>query len=534
MLPKRDNFNSIDAVPAHPLSSLEPESGTFFSSKVGAKKAESICVSDIRTAVQIADSGKRLIHSCFLNAEGNPLPDQLLVSVKKAQVFEFQKLASQGEAVVPMFAGRYDWLIAISSKALAKIKNKDGIGRVDFPGSFESRDFYLMRDMELQGEGFTNGLEAFFDNRAEVLTHLSEGIIVTIPAAASIDDFHFENTHHGHNLKLIADPSLFKCLEQFDAPAFAAVAPLDADLALMKSSINESEIAKIVSELSGAEESSFGWIESRHVGHDHCARALDLIRAKFREAGLNPIDHFFFHEGQRLPNIYADIPGETDAMVLVTAHLDSTAGRNEPHYHPGRDPAPGADDDASGVAAVLALASVLAQSDASHRATIRFALFHAEEHGLVGSRHFARAAAALDHDIEAVLQMDMIGFRPDPNEKRVEIHYGFAASQAIEQLSGGVAVSLKTCAQLLGDFDVIEVYHSPNDPADGRSDHSSFQMSGYPAAIISEDFFAGPVHAPAGPPNNPQYHSQTDTTIDADYAASIARVVGLSALTLSR
>lgn len=82
--------------------------------------------------------------------------------------------------------------------------------------------------------------------------------------------------------------------------------------------------------------------------------------------------------------------------MLVTAHLDSTAAR-APGYRAATDPAPGADDDASGVAAVLTAAPAilsLAGSVGGPRREIRFVLFNAEEHGLVGSRAYARDVAA--------------------------------------------------------------------------------------------------------------------------------------------
>jgi Zn-dependent M28 family amino/carboxypeptidase len=53
-----------------------------------------------------------------------------------------------------------------------------------------------------------------------------------------------------------------------------------------------------------------------------------------------------------LHNVEAELPGLSPELVLITAHLDSTAA-NDPDYDERHAPAPGADDDASGVAAVL-------------------------------------------------------------------------------------------------------------------------------------------------------------------------------------
>jgi len=66
------------------------------------------------------------------------------------------------------------------------------------------------------------------------------------------------------------------------------------------------------------------------------------------------LGHPFRHEGRALDNVEAELPGELDELVLVTAHLDSTAAFSA-GYDPVRDPAPGADDDASGTVGVLAI-----------------------------------------------------------------------------------------------------------------------------------------------------------------------------------
>jgi bacterial leucyl aminopeptidase len=67
------------------------------------------------------------------------------------------------------------------------------------------------------------------------------------------------------------------------------------------------------------------------------------------------------------------------------------------------------------------------------------------------------------------------------------------------------------------------------DPGEARSDHYSFQLNGYTAILASEDLFVGP--GPSAPPAemNPQYHMSTDTSINAGYAADIARLVTAAA-----
>ena len=129
----------------------------------------------------------------------------------------------------------------------------------------------------------------------------------------------------------------------------------------------------------------------------------------------------------------------------------------------------------------------------------------------------------------------MIGFLPTPTDRRFEIHYGHRANPAIERRSGPLAALVAASAAVLDELGAAEIYlTSPtgDDPADSRSDHSSFQRNGFPAVIVCENFFGGTVVQPAGA-NNPQHHRRTDTTIDSAYATSIARATALAAWTLA-
>jgi hypothetical protein len=77
-----------------------------------------------------------------------------------------------------------------------------------------------------------------------------------------------------------------------------------------------------------------------------------------------------------------------------------------------------------------------------------------------------------------------------------------------------------------------QIYPGPDDgfdPAQGRSDHYSFQLEGYAACLASEDFFAGPGTAAPLPEPNPNYHLPTDDAVNPTYAADIARAVTAAA-----
>jgi Zn-dependent M28 family amino/carboxypeptidase len=127
---------------------------------------------------------------------------------------------------------------------------------------------------------------------------------------------------------------------------------------------------------------------------DHTAEVVvDITRTKLPAANV-------------MGRFEGNDPVVRDAFVLVGAHFD----------HDGVDARGrvmnGADDNASGVAGVLEIAeafSRLAESGRRPRRAVVFALWNAEEHGLLGSQQFADELAANGHRAAAVLNLDMIG-----------------------------------------------------------------------------------------------------------------------------
>jgi hypothetical protein len=114
-------------------------------------------------------------------------------------------------------------------------------------------------------------------------------------------------------------------------------------------------------------------------------------------------------KGRRVPQdqeayqVIATLPGRTDRTVLVGAHIDSLNLKIDPVD----GPAPGANDDASGVALVLELAQVL--SGRTYNQTLKFVAFSGEEQGLLGSTALAERAKSENWRLEAVLSNDTVG-----------------------------------------------------------------------------------------------------------------------------
>lgn len=423
----------------------------------------------------------------------------------------------------------------------------DRLGREDDPLTTE---MYLLRDDRQTRTGFLapQGSSAHFFTKDEesnwVLSSSQEGLYIALPAGRSVEGYHFKEAHHGHNLKLLPDMSL---LEPFGEGNNARTASF-LQLPTVEPSLSNAEfdkLGKITPEVISSylerytgikplDEAGQIKILSRHIHNPDNALATEALARDLKEIGGDAFSvkmHQFVHEGRILYNVEAELPGnnESDEIVLITAHLDSTAASSD-NYEPQKDIAPGTDDDASGVAAVLAIADVikkLSEVKPPKRA-IRFVLFNAEEHGLVGSKAYARSQAAMTAPIVAVYQMDMIGYNVKP-PRSYEIHVGYPPSEDVQKRSLVLAERMaRLTEQVSPELKPIQIYTQP-DPAAERSDHASFHERGYAACVISEDFFAGPNLDSPTEEANPNYHMETDTFVDPEYAAEISRAVTAAA-----
>ena len=149
------------------------------------------------------------------------------------------------------------------------------------------------------------------------------------------------------------------------------------------------------------------WIESEFKRYSAaCGNCLEVKRDDFIEPA-STAPYARITKPTRISNIYAILRGSDPAqaarMVLVTGHYDSRNSTNENSH----DPAPGANDDASGTAVSLESARVLSQL--KFPSSIVFVAVAGEEQGLNGSSHLAKLAKSQNWQLEAVLNNDIVG-----------------------------------------------------------------------------------------------------------------------------
>jgi len=146
----------------------------------------------------------------------------------------------------------------------------------------------------------------------------------------------------------------------------------------------------------------------RYTGSINCTLAANYLYESFETIGLSVEFHDWHYAGFRSTNVVATLPGNdptSDAIIIISGHYDTVQG------------APGADDDASGAAALLMLAQVMKNYSFNH--TIRFIAFSGEEVGTFGSFSYARDAYRRGDNILAVLNLDMIGFASTTDGGRI-------------------------------------------------------------------------------------------------------------------
>lgn len=223
-------------------------------------------------------------------------------------------------------------------------------------------------------------------------------------------------------------------------------------------------------------------------------------------------------------------------LVIVCCHMDSTANM-EAVYESSIDPAPGADDNGSGIAATLAIARYLSQFRGRLPNTVRFCFFNAEEEGLHGSDAYASYLKDKGAQIKAVINLDMMGYNND-EQRLFEIHAGHY-TPSIRDFCLPIANLIKQWAENLGKLGSAQIYKGTKvggpedydrDVFDGairRSDHFSFQHRGYPACHISEDFFANIPIEPNKDPN-PNYHTFKDKIVDNAFGSDLASVAAFA------
>ncbi len=263
------------------------------------------------------------------------------------------------------------------------------------------------------------------------------------------------------------------------APALVtngAVASPMTDLTTLISGIDTDTLTSFVEHLEG--------FDGRVMGTDsnHVARAW--IEDKFDDYGYDSIYHDSFtvvidDQDSTCYNIVATKTGTyyPDQQIIVGAHFDTK------HAYPG------ANDNGSGVAGLLAIAKAL--SNVSTDMTVVLIAFDAEEYSYQGSKHYADSVITDTNDVVCMYNLDQIGNDGDAgSENQAALYYG--PDRTYAELWSYMAESLLSFKGRLCSYT-------------GHSDHQYFAELGIPVCFVLEYDISD------------DYHSASDVSTNMDF-----------------
>jgi peptidase M28-like protein len=235
--------------------------------------------------------------------------------------------------------------------------------------------------------------------------------------------------------------------------------------------------------------------------------AADFIEDSFSRAGFRPRRDSYQLRGQACHNIEAEIAGARPDILLIGAHYDSVFG------------SPGANDNGSGVAALLALARRFAGKTTQH--TVRFVAFVNEEPPYflsdeMGSFVYASRCKARGDKIAAMISLETIGYFSDsPDSQRypspglgffypkIGNFIGFVSNVQSRALLRRVIGLFRENAKIPSEGAALPAFI----PGVSWSDQRSFWRHGYPGIMVTD----------TAPFRYPYYHSSSDTPDKLDY-----------------
>lgn len=270
---------------------------------------------------------------------------------------------------------------------------------------------------------------------------------------------------------------------------------------------------KILAEIRRDVEKLAGDIGERNLAHPEELRAAArFIESAFAGAGHEPRRQIYDVRGTACENLEVELSGSSE-IVIVGAHYDSVLG------------APGANDNGTGVAAMLALARRF--SGQKPRRTLRFVAFANEEPphfqtAEMGSVVYAQRSRERGENVVAMLSLETLGHYDDAEGSQVyppPIGLFYPSTGNFVGFVSNVA-SRKLLRDVVGDFRSHTRFPSEGAalpaviPGVGWSDHWAFWQAGYPALMVTD----------TAPFRYPHYHTNADTPDKIDYER-LARVV---------
>lgn len=211
---------------------------------------------------------------------------------------------------------------------------------------------------------------------------------------------------------------------------------------------------------------------SRHVSVATDAKVAKVLASQWKEdigAGRDDVSiDVNAGRAQGQNSIVMTIKGteKPDEIVIVGGHLDSTS-------RPVRN-APGADDNAAGMASIAGVIAAIGKTGMTFKRTVQFMGYAAEEVGLQGSKVLAKQYKREGKKVVGVLQLDMTGYNPNTPPSIITDHTDKNLNGLVERLNNEFKDLIG-----LGKFSKSRCGY-------GCSDHASWTAQGFAAAHVFE------------------------------------------------
>ncbi|HXH76673.1 MAG TPA: M20/M25/M40 family metallo-hydrolase [Bacteriovoracaceae bacterium] len=262
----------------------------------------------------------------------------------------------------------------------------------------------------------------------------------------------------------------------------------------MLEQVSEEEIRKMVLALSS--------YETRHYQSETGTQSVQFIHDSWVKLSRHRSDvkvELVKHDQWAQPSVILTISGsaKTDEIIILGGHADSIAMDG--------DEAPGADDNASGIASVTEVIRLLMVNNYKPNRTIQFMAYAAEEVGLLGSKEIAKSYRKEKKKVVGVMQLDMTLFKGS-QDKDIFLISDYT-NKAQNTFMG----------KLIDEY--VKVPWGYSKCGYGCSDHASWSSMGYPASFPFETSMED---------HNPNIHTIDDTLEsaggNADHAVKFTKL----------
>lgn len=415
--------------------------------------------------------------SSFLSAQIN---QQLLISLELNKINDLNQIEKLQLPVIHLFD---DLLITRADKSIIKKLKELNIGFDIIDENISEAELYLATPKK-------NVLQVNKPETGVIIFERFKELIVKNPE--SIENIIL----NGYNIVKLSDsPVLFK-----NEKTIFNYASIDVDTTISNiiSNINADSVGYFIQSLQD--------FQTRFLFANTRDSVASWIKYQFLRFGFTDVKlDSFQYQGTWQKNVVATLTGTVlpENYYVFGGHHDSYSS-GDPYTF-----APGADDNASGTAAILEIARVMMQSGYQPRSTIKFITFAAEEYGLWGSKHYAQYALDQGMNVRLMINHDMISHTSRPLAvSNVDINY-YTGSDGWSNLAH----------QMVNNYSVLTPYYGSSNSS--GSDSYSFWQRGFKAVYFEERDFS------------PFYHSPQDiiTNYSMPFCAEVIKSSGALLLT---